>query len=109
MRASSRSTSSTPAAGGGSAGSWQWTHYDERKGSNGQMALKAGEEAPDFELRSHRGGTVRLSDFRGRKNVIVAFHPLALDRKSTRLNSSHLVSSYAVFCLKKEHPTSHAT
>src|SRR5688500_5363767 len=24
-----------------------------------------------------------------------------LDRKSTRLNSSHLVSSYAVFCLKK--------
>src|SRR5688500_19799945 len=23
------------------------------------------------------------------------------DRKSTRLNSSHLVSSYAVFCLKK--------
>src|SRR5688500_20111008 len=25
----------------------------------------------------------------------------SLDRKSTRLNSSHLVSSYAVFCLKK--------
>src|SRR5256885_11238099 len=25
----------------------------------------------------------------------------ALDRKSTRLNSSHLVISYAVFCLKK--------
>src|SRR6266446_10993298 len=24
------------------------------------------------------------------------------DRKSTRLNSSHLVTSYAVFCLKKE-------
>src|SRR5256885_8781665 len=28
--------------------------------------------------------------------------PLALDRKSTRLNSSHLVISYAVFCLKKK-------
>src|SRR5256885_2636891 len=26
---------------------------------------------------------------------------LSLDRKSTRLNSSHLVISYAVFCLKK--------
>src|SRR5256885_7224951 len=26
----------------------------------------------------------------------------ALDRKSTRLNSSHLVISYAVFCLKKK-------
>src|SRR5256885_4080945 len=27
---------------------------------------------------------------------------LPLDRKSTRLNSSHLVISYAVFCLKKK-------
>src|SRR5256885_5252771 len=29
----------------------------------------------------------------------------ALDRKSTRLNSSHLVISYAVFCLKKKNNT----
>src|SRR5256885_5270351 len=28
-----------------------------------------------------------------------------LDRKSTRLNSSHLVISYAVFCLKKKNMT----
>src|ERR1022692_3950149 len=28
--------------------------------------------------------------------------PYHLDRKSTRLNSSHLVISYAVFCLKKK-------
>src|SRR5256885_6283878 len=28
--------------------------------------------------------------------------PSPLDRKSTRLNSSHLVISYAVFCLKKK-------
>src|SRR2546426_5756533 len=28
--------------------------------------------------------------------------PERLDRKSTRLNSSHLVISYAVFCLKKK-------
>src|SRR5688500_19891015 len=28
----------------------------------------------------------------------------AADRKSTRLNSSHLVISYAVFCLKKKIP-----
>ncbi len=39
--------------------------------------LTAGDEAPDFELRSHRGGTVKLSDFRGKKNVVLAFHPLA--------------------------------
>src|SRR2546426_7058500 len=29
------------------------------------------------------------------------------DRKSTRLNSSHLVISYAVFCLKKKKKKSH--
>src|SRR5205807_10059786 len=29
-------------------------------------------------------------------------HQPLLDRKSTRLNSSHLVISYAVFCLKKK-------
>src|SRR5256885_7881532 len=29
-------------------------------------------------------------------------YPLFGDRKSTRLNSSHLVISYAVFCLKKK-------
>src|SRR5256885_10981256 len=29
------------------------------------------------------------------------------DRKSTRLNSSHLVISYAVFCLKKKNNTQH--
>src|SRR5205807_10351417 len=28
--------------------------------------------------------------------------PQRIDRKSTRLNSSHLVISYAVFCLKKK-------
>src|SRR5690349_14919673 len=29
-------------------------------------------------------------------------HPVELDRKSTRLNSSHVEISYAVFCLKKK-------
>src|SRR5947207_5854149 len=32
-------------------------------------------------------------------------HPLRTDRKSTRLNSSHTVISYAVFCLKKKKTT----
>jgi peroxiredoxin len=41
------------------------------------MALKVGDDAPEFELRSHKGGTVKLSDYRGRKNVVLAFHPLA--------------------------------
>src|SRR5690349_4840283 len=30
------------------------------------------------------------------------FQPIADDRKSTRLNSSHVEISYAVFCLKKK-------
>src|SRR5256885_5094283 len=34
---------------------------------------------------------------------------IELDRKSTRLNSSHLVISYAVFCLKKKTNHSNAT
>src|SRR5256885_9098071 len=34
---------------------------------------------------------------------------LKLDRKSTRLNSSHLVISYAVFCLKKKNNHSIST
>src|SRR5256885_12315284 len=33
----------------------------------------------------------------------------ATDRKSTRLNSSHLVISYAVFCLKKKKKTDRTT
>lgn len=41
------------------------------------MRVKVGEEAPEFELPSHRGGTVRLGAFRGSKRVLLAFHPLA--------------------------------
>src|SRR3712207_7336835 len=37
--------------------------------------------------------------------VAVAFLFLRLDRKSTRLNSSHANISYAVFCLKKKKNT----
>src|SRR5256885_12920749 len=33
---------------------------------------------------------------------LLACRDVSLDRKSTRLNSSHLVISYAVFCLKKK-------
>src|SRR5256885_10206724 len=34
--------------------------------------------------------------------LIYRKYDVELDRKSTRLNSSHLVISYAVFCLKKK-------
>src|SRR5256885_10000425 len=48
---------------------------------------------------------VRLTGRRERPEVLVFAGNLnvkVLDRKSTRLNSSHLVISYAVFCLKKK-------
>src|SRR5260221_830145 len=38
-----------------------------------------------------------------------SFVSLGLDRKSTRLNSSHTVISYAVFCLKKKNTKTTAT
>src|SRR2546426_10169694 len=45
-------------------------------------------------------------DSRGRSLAMRDYRPL--DRKSTRLNSSHLVISYAVFCLKKKKPRSNS-
>jgi peroxiredoxin len=40
-------------------------------------APRVGEEAPDFTLKSHLDTEVKLSDFRGKKNVVLAFYPLA--------------------------------
>src|SRR5258708_31272969 len=37
------------------------------------------------------------------------FPSIRIDRKSTRLNSSHQIISYAVFCLKKKKRTAHDT
>src|SRR5258707_9535601 len=38
----------------------------------------------------------------GANEVLTSFAPSPIDRKSTRLNSSHANISYAVFCLKKK-------
>src|SRR5260221_8637094 len=55
--------------------------------------------------RQHTIGVdfVTAAEYRTKSTPIVC----CLDRKSTRLNSSHTVISYAVFCLKKKksHPT----
>ena len=39
--------------------------------------LKPGDEAPDFELPGSDGKTYRLSDFRGKKAVVIAWFPKA--------------------------------
>src|SRR2546430_12815483 len=55
----------------------------------------------------HHGGSLQ----RGRhlRGILHQAGLTALDRKSTRLNSSHSQISYAVFCLKKKKKTEHAT
>lgn len=37
--------------------------------------VEVGEQAPDFELRDQGNQPVRLSDLRGRKNVLLVFYP----------------------------------
>ena len=41
------------------------------------MAIAIGDEAPDFELPDQHGTPVKLSSFRGTKNVVLVFYPLA--------------------------------
>jgi peroxiredoxin len=41
------------------------------------MALEVGQTAPDFVLESHQEEKVWLSDYLGKKNVVLAFFPLA--------------------------------
>ena len=39
--------------------------------------LKVGQSAPDFSLTDTNGKPVKLSDFKGKKNVVLAFYVLA--------------------------------
>lgn len=39
--------------------------------------IGTGDEAPDFDLEVDRAERVRLSDFAGRRNVLLVFHPFA--------------------------------
>src|SRR2546426_1899345 len=60
------------------------------------------------QLVEEQHATVREAHFPGPRERAAADQPrirdrvVRGDRKSTRLNSSHLVISYAVFCLKKK-------
>jgi peroxiredoxin len=42
-----------------------------------KMTLKVGDTAPDFNLLSDQWKTVKLSDYRGKKNVFLAVYVLA--------------------------------
>src|SRR5207244_8600727 len=60
-------------------------------------------EADDCEMYALRTlRTKRTGNETGRKPDRDRLNLRQLDRKSTRLNSSHQIISYAVFCLKKK-------
>src|SRR3989454_5315761 len=76
----------------------------ERAEELGQDALAA--EEPDADLLK-LGGGLRGGD--GLTRFLRDRVDARIDRKSTRLNSSHLVISYAVFCLKKKKIARHSS
>ena len=41
------------------------------------MALRVGQSAPVFTLENHLGEKTSLSDYLGKKNIFLAFFPLA--------------------------------
>ena len=49
----------------------------QNKEEMAKLSLKVGDTAPDFNLLSDQWKTVKLSDFRGKKNVFLAVYVLA--------------------------------
>ena len=41
------------------------------------MSLQIGDVAPDFDLPASGNHTIKLSDYRGKQNVLLAFYPFA--------------------------------
>ncbi len=50
---------------------------EAKKPIDSELKVAVGQEAPDFTLPSILGGKVTLSDFRGRKHVVLSFVPAA--------------------------------
>ena len=53
------------------------TAGNQAKEQVAKTSLKVGDTAPDFTLLSDQWKTVKLSDFHGRKNVLLAVYVLA--------------------------------
>src|SRR5690606_41585918 len=73
-------------------------------GVSGAFACAGGADLGDGAVDEHVEGVVgpRLAGGAARGKPRRGVGEALLDRKSTRLNSSHVKISYAVFCLKKK-------
>src|SRR5207244_13549101 len=66
-----------------------------------RLVVETGQAAADH-LADAFGDADAISRSRTHPTPGLLDHGARLDRKSTRLNSSHQIISYAVFCLKKK-------
>src|SRR5207302_10252524 len=89
--------------------------FPTRRSSDLYDAGLSADRAPDRPhqraARRHRGvgGVVHAIRRGGRRRRHQRGREIPRDRKSTRLNSSHVKISYAVFCLKKKKKTTNRT
>src|SRR2546426_5326987 len=67
-----------------------------------EAAKRMAREGHGFVIVADPRGRDRKSTRLNSSHLVISYAVFCLDRKSTRLNSSHLVISYAVFCLKKK-------
>src|SRR5207249_6368355 len=72
---------------------------DDSVGKENQRVARPQLQGGSFVSRIHFDSERKPSDFELLKRAV---RPAQKDRKSTRLNSSHVSISYAVFCLKKK-------
>jgi len=68
-------------------------------GAQAPVELKVGDMAPEFSLAASDGNTYKLSDFRGKKAVVVAWFPKAATRGCTiecksLAENGHLLKNY---------------
>src|SRR5256885_2623376 len=81
-----------------------------RAGKDDDFTVRGQQEIADMATAQSKTMTLLLGAIAGVSLIvggigIMNIMLVSVDRKSTRLNSSHLVISYAVFCLKKKiHP-----
>src|SRR5690625_7078160 len=85
---------------------WKWSNREIKRGS--KLIIRPGQDAIFLYNGKVEGIFKDEGDYNIESEIIPFLSTLkgfkfGLDRKSTRLNSSHVAISYAVFCLKKKH------